>query len=102
LAYDEIEPSGNVESTYMLALLCATVVNTVAAIFQKKGSQNKPISPDSFIPKWGRTSATENVQDDEQSIAEQKAAILSIAKAFNTKKRVRNLPPISKRKGVKT
>jgi hypothetical protein len=100
LAYDEIEPSGNVESTYMLALLCATVVNTVSAIFQKKGSQNKPISPDAFIPKWGRTFTTEDAQTAEQTLAEQKAAILLIAKAFNTKKRVRNLPPPSKRKGV--
>lgn len=95
MAYDAIEPSGNVEPTYMLALLCATVVNTVSAIFAKKGSENKSISPDAFIPKWiEAVLPKEEEQKVEQTVDEQKAAILAIANMFkSSKKRISKPPP---------
>jgi hypothetical protein len=95
LAYDAIEPSGNVEPTYMLALLCATVVNTVSSIFAKKGSQNKPISPDAFIPKWADALSRfdEESEQKEQTIEEQKQALISIASMFKSSKKRTSKPP---------
>lgn len=85
----------------MLALLCSTVVNTVSAIFAKKGSQNKPITPDAFIPKWAEAADSPDYEPEEQSLEAQKQTILSIAKMFGPKppkSKTRSLPP--KYKGV--
>jgi hypothetical protein len=88
----------------MQALLCATVVNTVSAIFASKDSKHKPISPEAFIPKWADaySSGTEEAPSEEQSLEDQKRAILSIAKMFDNKPKTktRSAPPPSKRKGV--
>jgi len=80
LAFDRLEPFGNVEPTYMAATICAIIVNSLQSMFAKKGSY-KVIPPSKFIPEW----SAEPEEPKEQTVDEQKAILLSIAGALGAK-----------------
>ena len=103
MAYEAIEPMGNVEPTFMAANICAIVVNSIASIFRGKNSKVKTISPSEFIPNWAAyvdsdKSGVERPKSAE-TIDEMKALFQQIA-AANPKKRKPNLKA-PKRSGAK-
>jgi hypothetical protein len=89
---------GNIESTYMLATLCAVVVNVVQSIFGKAGKHHT-ITAQDFIPDWGgesERSSSKSKTVRAQTVDEMKALFKQLA-ATKTKKRVLKAPPTKKR-----
>lgn len=87
-AYDRIEPIGNIEQSYMLAMICCTIVNTLQSMFVKKGDR-KPMQPTDFLPKWSRAFIETTKEKKEQTVEEQKGILHAIAAAFGVKPRKR-------------
>jgi len=87
-AFDQLEPIGRMEfrMEYMLGTVCAVLVNTVASIFSKKGSNNTKVVPADFMPQWGVfENEVFNKEKPKQSMEEMKQLLLSMAKVQNTK-----------------
>jgi hypothetical protein len=76
----------------MLALVTATIRNTIHALFAKKGSKPKLVSPQDLIPMWGDWDCDiceEGPFTQAQTVEEMKRILVGIAVAQNK----RSAPP---------
>lgn len=80
MAYDELEPSGNLEPNFMAATICATIVNVALAIADSKG-RHKVASPLDFMPNWDAEPTGEVKQEKEQTVEQMKAVLVQLVKS---------------------
>ena len=74
----------------MAAQICAVVVNVVSALFKGKNDRRRVINPMDFVPQWAgeeldEAPVSKKSPIQEQTVDQQKAVILSLAKAFGAK-----------------
>lgn len=82
-AYDQFDPIGTWREDFRHAALCSLITNLIRGIFGKKG-QTEFTKYTDFMPEWDPVKRMQ-VEVKEQTVEEQKAAIMNIAKAFGTK-----------------
>lgn len=80
-----MEPMGDIQQIYMLAILCSVLVNSLRSIFAGKNEKPKPISPESFIPNWAGDDWEEMSPEErsEQSLEEMKDVFKQLAATSN-------------------
>lgn len=85
IAYDQLDPIGTWREDYRHAALCSLITNFVRSIYGKKG-QVEFTKYSEFMPEWD---AGKRYKEEvkEQTVEEQKAAIMRIADAFGRKEK---------------
>lgn len=87
---------GNVETTYMLATLCAVVVNVIQSALGGKGGKQHSITALDFMPDWGgeyKESSTKPQSTKAETVDEMKALFQQLASSSSKKRKVRRPPP---------
>lgn len=86
IAYDKLDPVGEIRGDIRNAQLSSLIVNLFKARFGKKSA--KTTKPIDFMPEWDKEENEQNEQQKSyQTVDEMKQQIQSIGKAFGANKK---------------
>ena len=83
IAYDSIDPIGELRKDYMMAYLMTVITNIAIGALAKRGTPLKDLKD--FIPNWEREDGEEEIK--QQSLEDMKKTLFAIAGKHGVKKR---------------